>query len=62
MSIKAWKRESRGSKIFDVINIMIMLVLIVIFVYPVLNVIAISFSDYKSVISGDVTIVSLIHI
>ena len=56
MSIKAWKRESRGSKIFDVINIMIMLVLIVIFVYPVLNVIAISFSDYKSVISGDVTI------
>lgn len=56
MSIKAWKRESRGSKIFDVINILIMLILIVIFVYPVLNVIAISFSDYKSVISGDVTI------
>lgn len=55
MSIKTWKRESRGSKAFDVINIGVMLVLIVIFVYPVLNVIAISFSNYKSVISGAVT-------
>lgn len=33
-----------------------MVVLIIIFVYPVLNVIAISFSDYRSVISGRVTV------
>ena len=56
MSIQTWKRESRNSKIFDVINTLIMMILIVIFVYPVLNVIAISFSDYKSVISGKVTV------
>lgn len=56
MFSKAWKRESFGSKLFDVINVSIMLILIVIFVYPVLNVIAISFSDYRSVVSGTVTI------
>ena len=54
--IKAWKRESFGSKLFDVINAVIMIILISIFLYPIINVIAISFSDHQSVTRGLVTL------
>ena len=56
MAIKSWKRESFGSKMFDVFNVVLMVILIIIFVYPILNVIAISFSDYQSIAKGSVTI------
>lgn len=53
--IKSWKRESFGSKLFDVINVAFITILIVIFVYPVLNVIAISFSNYENIVKGNIT-------
>lgn len=56
MSFKRWKHESLNSKIFDVIIITIMCLLLVVFLYPILNVIAISFSDYSSIARGLVTI------
>lgn len=55
MVIKSWKRESMSSKVFDVCNVLFMCLLMVIFIYPILNVIAISFSDYGSIARGSVT-------
>lgn len=55
MVIKSWKRESFGSKLFDVINISLMIILMIIFIYPLLNVIAVSLSDYQSIARGKVT-------
>ena len=56
MIIKSWRRESFGSKAFDVINVALMCILVIIFIYPLLNVIAISFSDYKNIAAGSVTV------
>ena len=53
--VKAWRRQSIGSKTFDVINLALMLALFVIFAYPFLNVIAISFSNYQNIAKGLVT-------
>jgi putative aldouronate transport system permease protein len=49
-------KKSKGDIIFDVVNTMIMLFIIVIVVYPVLNVIAISFSNANHVAKADITI------
>jgi putative aldouronate transport system permease protein len=56
MIIKSWKRETFGSKVFDVVNVSFMVLLLVVFIYPILNVLAISFSDYKNISLGNVTI------
>jgi len=53
--IKAWRRGSAGSRLFDALNAAFMILLTVIFLYPVVNVIAISFSSAKPVIQGIVT-------
>ena len=54
--IKAWKRQSLGSRVFDTVNVLFILCLIAIFIIPFLNVIAISMSDYISISKGLVTV------
>ena len=53
--LTSWKKQSMGSKAFDVINVTFMSFLMIVFLYPIINVIAISFSSAKPVIRGDVT-------
>ncbi|WP_018756479.1 carbohydrate ABC transporter permease [Paenibacillus terrigena] len=49
-------RESLGSRLFDLVNIFIMLLLCVIMLYPFLNVIAVSLSNTEHILKGDITI------
>lgn len=49
-------KESFGSKLFDVFNIMFMIFLLIIILYPVINIIAISFSDAAHIAKGDIGI------
>lgn len=49
-------KESLGSKIFDLVNIFIMLLLCVAMLYPFLNVIAVSLSNAEHILKGDITI------
>lgn len=49
-------KRSAGDKIFDMINVFLMILIIVIILYPVLNVIAISFSGAEHVAKGDITL------
>ncbi|MCL2043053.1 MAG: carbohydrate ABC transporter permease [Treponema sp.] len=49
-------RTSLGDKIFDAFNLFIMFCLIVVIIYPILNVIAVSFSDALNVGRGQITI------
>ena len=55
-------RTSLGDKIFDVFNIFLMTILIVIVLYPVLNVIAVSFSDALNVGRGKLTVYPMISV
>lgn len=48
-------KNSKGEKVFDVVNIILMLILSIIFIYPVLNVLAISLSGSSPVLRGEVT-------
>lgn len=48
--------KTRGYKIFAVVNIFIMLLIIVITLFPVLNILAKSFSDMKNLTQNTVTI------
>ena len=56
MVYKRTVQRSRGDRIFDVVNTLIMLGIIVVVIFPVLNVIAISFSNAEHVARADVTI------
>ena len=47
--------RSRGEKIFDVFNIILMIILCSAFLYPVLNVLAISLSGSGPILRGEVT-------
>ncbi|MFF2017094.1 MULTISPECIES: carbohydrate ABC transporter permease [Paenibacillus] len=49
-------KESIGSKIFDVFNILLMLLLCVVMLYPFLHVIAVSLSSSEPILRGDITI------
>lgn len=49
-------KESIGSRIFDLVNICIMLLLCVVMLYPFLNVIAVSLSNSEHILRGDITI------
>lgn len=49
-------KESLGSKLFDLFNILIMLLLCVTMLYPFLNVIAVSLSNSEHILRGDITI------
>lgn len=55
MESKKMKR-SLGDKVFDAVNVLLMILILVIILYPVLNVIAISFSGAENVAKADVTI------
>ena len=48
-------RRSTGEKVFGVFNILLMLLLLCFFLYPLLNMISISFSDDLAVLRADVT-------
>ena len=48
--------KTRGYKIFTVVNVFIMLLIIVITLFPVLNILAKSFSDMKNLTQNTVTI------
>lgn len=48
------RQESLGSKIFDILNIIIMIFILIAVLYPVINIIAISFSDVSHIAKGDV--------
>lgn len=48
-------KRSRGEKIFSIINIVIMLLLLCFFLFPILNMVSISLSDEKAVLRGDIT-------
>lgn len=50
------KKANLGSRAFDVINVVIMLFILVVVLYPILNIIATSLSGTKYISSGSVTI------
>lgn len=49
-------KETKGEKIFNVLNILIMTVIAIVTLYPFLNVIAISFNDSIDTVRGGITI------
>lgn len=49
-------RRSAGEKIFNAVNILVMVLLVCFFLFPILNMTSISFSDEKAVLRGDITI------
>ncbi|WP_336775659.1 carbohydrate ABC transporter permease [Paenibacillus sp. MMO-58] len=49
-------KESVGSRIFDLLNMVLMLLLCVAMLYPFLNVIATSLSNSEHILRGDITI------
>lgn len=56
MKTKNKVKRSVGDRVFDTINIIIMLVIVVVVLYPVLNVVALSFSDAAHIAKADVGI------
>ncbi|GIO33561.1 MULTISPECIES: carbohydrate ABC transporter permease [Paenibacillus] len=50
------KKASIGSRAFDVINVVIMLFILIVVLYPILNIIATSLSGTRYISSGSVTI------
>ena len=48
-------KRSMGEKIFNVVNILFMLILLCLFLFPVFNVVSISLSDDKAVLAAEVT-------
>lgn len=53
---KRRRKESFGSKVFDAFNILIMIFILVVVLYPVLNIIAISFSSVAHISKADISI------
>ncbi len=53
---KNFIKRSVGEKIFDAFNVILMLVLIMFFIFPILNMISISLSDEHAVLRGEITI------
>jgi len=53
MSIRS--KDSKGEKIFDALNIIIMIALCMAFLYPVLNVLAVSLSGSGPILRGEIT-------
>ena len=57
MRARTWKvKTSLGDKVFDTFNILFMIGLVVVVLYPILNIIAVSFSDALNVGRGKITI------
>jgi len=52
----SFSSKSRGSKIFCIVNIFVMALVIVVTLFPVLNILAKSFSDMKSLTANTVSI------
>lgn len=50
-------RESTGRKVFNIFNIILMLILIIVTVYPLLNQVALSFSSSSAILNGKVTLI-----
>lgn len=50
-------KETTGYRVFRVVNVIIMLIIVVITLYPVLNIVAKSFSDVKSLTQNSVGII-----
>lgn len=50
------RKESLGSRLFDVFNILIMIFILVVVLYPILNIIATSLSSTRYIASGSVTV------
>ena len=48
-------KRSTGEKVFNVVNIIFMLILLCLFLFPVFNVVSISLSDDKAVLAAEVT-------
>jgi putative aldouronate transport system permease protein len=53
---RAFSRATKGEMLFDVINAVIMVVIVVATVYPFLNVLAIAFNDSVDTVRGGITI------
>jgi putative aldouronate transport system permease protein len=47
-------RYSLGSRVFDVVNYIIMILLVIVMAYPLMNVLAISLSDPDHIALGNV--------
>ncbi|MDO3411788.1 carbohydrate ABC transporter permease [Saccharibacillus sp. CPCC 101409] len=50
------KKEGLGSRAFDVVNVLIMLFILVVVLYPILNIVATSLSSARYISAGSVTI------
>ena len=59
---KPFMKQTLGDKIFDIVNITIMALLVVIFLWPLIFVVSASVSDPSAVLLGKVWLLSLIHI
>ena len=51
-----FKNMRTGDKIFDILNYTLLTVIMVVILYPVLYIVAASFSDPQAVVSGEVFI------
>ena len=52
--MKKYMKESLGSRAFDFINVLIMLGILVVVLYPIINIIAISFSNASHISKGNI--------
>jgi len=50
------RKESLGSRVFDAANILSMILLLIVVLYPIINIIAISFSNVTHIAKGDITV------
>ena len=48
------RNESTASRVFDVFNVILMIILACVFLYPILYIVALSFSDASAIVSGKV--------
>lgn len=55
MLVSIRNKNSKGEKVFDTFNTILMIVLGILFIYPVLNVLAISLSGSSPILRGEVT-------
>jgi putative aldouronate transport system permease protein len=56
MADKKWARQSRGDKIFDSVNLLLIILVLIIILYPLYFVIIASFSNAQDVVNGRVFI------
>lgn len=55
-SSNAYRHSSLGDRIFDVCNVIFMILLVIVTLYPFLNMFALSFNDANDSVRGDIYI------